>query len=60
MTRYPNIRIWLAGDLNLSNIDWENTCTQGSTYSLVLCDMVIDLLQEYGFTQVVNFPTTVD
>jgi len=31
-TKYPNIPIWLAGDLNLSNIDWENTCTQGSTY----------------------------
>ena len=56
-TTYPNIPIWLAGDLNLSNIDWENSCTQGSAYPLALCDTVFDFLQEYGFTQVVNFPT---
>jgi len=59
ITKYPNIPIWLADDLNLSNIDWENTCTQGSTYPLALCDTIIDFLQGYGFTQVVNFPTNI-
>jgi len=54
-TKYPNIPNWLAGDINSSNIDWENTCIQGSTYPLALYDTVIDFLQEYGFTQVVNF-----
>ena len=49
---YPNIPIWLVSDLNLPNIDWENTCIQGSAYPLVLCDTIVDFLQEYGFTQV--------
>ena len=57
---YSNIPIWLAGDLTLSNIDWENSCTQGSAYPLALCDTIFDFLQEYAFTQVVNFPTRVN
>ena len=36
---YPNIPIWLVGDLNLPNIDWENTCIQGSAYPLYFCVM---------------------
>ena len=54
---YPNVPTWLVGDLNLPNIDWVNNCTQGSSYPLILCETVLKFVQEYGFSQAVNFPT---
>ena len=44
------------GDLNLSNINWESCCITGNSYPLTLCNMMIDCIQECGFSQVINFP----
>ena len=54
---YPNIPIWITGDLNLSNINWENFSIQGTTYPTSLCDTSINFLHEFGFSQVANFAT---
>ena len=54
---YPNIPIWITGDLNLSNINWENYSIQGTAYPSSLCDTIINFLHEFGFSQVVNFAT---
>ena len=54
---YPNVPTWLVGDLNLPNIDWVNNCTQGSSYPLISCETILKFVQEYGFSQAVNFPT---
>ena len=38
---YTNTPIWIVGNLNLPNIDWENNI-QGGAYRHSLCDTVID------------------
>ena len=54
---YPNVPTWLVGDLNLPSIDWTNNCIKDSAYPFVLCDTVINFVQEYGFSQAIDFPT---
>ena len=54
---YLDIPIWIAGDLNLPNIDWENYCIVDNVYPVTICERLIDFMQEYGFSQTVNFPT---
>ena len=49
--------IWIAGDLNLPNINWDTSYISSSVYPSDLCDTVIDFVEEYGFTQTVNFAT---
>ena len=53
----PNSPIWIAGDVNLPNINWERHCTNGNAYTTAMCDLFLDFIQEYGFTQMVGFPT---
>jgi len=36
---HPSLPIWIAGDLNLPNIDWEVNHTNGSAYPSVLCEI---------------------
>ena len=54
---YPNSPIWLVGDLNLPNIDWEHYCIRNSTYPSSLCDALINFAHEYGFSQLVDLAT---
>jgi len=49
--------IWIAGDLNLPNINWNTNHISSSAYPSNLCDTVIDFVEEDGFTQTVNFAT---
>ena len=49
--------IWIAGDINLPNINWDLNSVVSSTFPLSLTKLFLDLLQEYGFTQIVDFPT---
>jgi len=57
---YPNVSTWFVGDLNLLSIDWKNNCTKDSAYPFVLCDTIINFVQEHGFSQAIDFPTRVD
>ena len=54
---YPNVPIWIAGDLNLPNINWNNTSIEGNSYPIPLCNVFLDFLNTFGFTQIVNFAT---
>jgi len=54
---HPNSPIWIAGDINLPNINWERHCISGNAYAVALCDLFLDFIQDYGFTQMVDFPT---
>ena len=56
-TTYQDSPTWIMGNLNLPNINWEGCCIIGNSYPLTLCRMVIDCIQECGFSQVINFPT---
>jgi len=52
-----NSPIWITGDIDLPNINWERHCVNGNAYSIALCELFLDLIQEHGFTQMVDFPT---
>ena len=54
---HPNSTIWIAGDLNLPNVNWSNWSVRGCNYSLSLCNLFTDLLISNGFTQLVDIPT---
>ena len=56
----PNEVIWLAGDLNLPNIDWNLYCTNGHNYHLQLCEKFIDTLLDHSLSQLVDSPTRKD
>ena len=49
--------IWLSGDFNLPDINWENNCfTPGGRYPAV-SKQVLELATELNLTQTVNKPT---
>ena len=54
---YPDSVIWIAGDLNLPNVCWNNWTVNDSTYPFVLCNLFIDLFVTHGFCQLVDSPT---
>jgi hypothetical protein len=53
----PNSHIWLAGDFNLGDINWETASTKPGSQSNRLCDQLIDISQDHGLTQIVDKPT---
>ena len=34
---YPDSPIWIAGDINLPNIDWQTSCINNNAYPACLC-----------------------
>lgn len=54
---YPHLPIWIAGDLNLPNIDWEINHINGSAYPSTLCELFLDFILEYGFIQSIKDAT---
>ena len=49
--------VWIAGDMNLPNVNWDLQCLNGNNYPALLCNIFLDLLNNHGMTQIVNFPT---
>ena len=49
--------VWLAGDLNLPNIDWNCNCVCSNNYPTQLCDTLINTMLDYNLSQLVDFPT---
>jgi len=43
-----NSTIWFGGD---PNINWTDNTIIGTNYSLTLCNTILDLLTNHGFTQ---------
>ena len=56
----PDHVIWIAGDINFSNIDWTSNSIRWPSYPTLLCDQILDLLDIHGLTQIVDFPTRVN
>ena len=54
---FPNDIIWIAGDFNLPDIDWNISCIAGSNYPLKINELSLDFTNTFGFSQLVNFPT---
>ena len=49
--------MWITGDFNLSNIDWNLNSVTSNTYPLDICNMLIDVLSVGDFSQLVTTPT---
>ena len=49
--------VWIAGDFNLGNIDWQNTSTKPNSQYPRVCEQLIDLVNDHGLTQMVDKPT---
>ena len=55
--KYIDDVMWITGDFNLSNIDWNLNSVTSNTYPLDICNMLIDVLSIGGFSQLVTTPT---
>ena len=52
-----NSIVWLAGDFNAPDINWESACIEtGSNYPTIQTNL-IDIIQDHGLSQVVMEPT---
>ena len=58
LTRIQPLGLWAILTYLLPDINWESCYIIGNSYPLTLCHMVIDCMQECGFSQVINFLTT--
>ena len=54
---YPRSAIYCAGDINLPDICWTSESFTSHTYPLEMNSAMLNLVNDCGFTQVVNFPT---
>ena len=49
--------MWITGDFNLPNIDWNLNSVTSNSYPLDICNMLIDVLSIGGFSQLVSTST---
>ena len=54
---HPNSVFWVAGDVNLPDINWQDNCIEGHQYSLNTNNVFIEVLNNNGLSQMVNTPT---
>ena len=50
----PGVPLWIAGDLNLPDITWEDNSITGHQYSKAINDLFIDLSSDMGLEEMVN------
>ena len=53
----PNSTIWLAGDLNLPDINWDRDTIVNHQYSIAINESYISCFNDAGLEQMVDFPT---
>jgi len=53
----PDSVVWIAGDANFPNIDWNSYSIIGYNYPTHLCETFLSFIQDCGLTQTVNFVT---
>jgi len=52
--------LWLGGDLNLPDIDWEKNCVSGNRYPKSVSQLFLDKVNDIGTQQMVTEPTRGD
>jgi len=55
--KYKDSTIWITGDFNLPNIDWNSISVVNNVYPLDICNPLIDVFNLGEFSQMVNIPT---
>ncbi|CAC5391834.1 unnamed protein product [Mytilus coruscus] len=58
--KFKNSTFWISGDLNLPDIDWPSMTIEGKMYPKEMNEIFLDLLNNLGLDQLVNFPTRKD
>ena len=53
---HPSSTVWIAGDVNLPDINWSSHCVTGHGYSLNLNNIFLNFLDSNGLTQTVESP----
>ena len=59
-SRFKDHIIWLGGDTNLPDIDWNTDTITGHNYLVSINKAYIDTFNHIGCEQMVNFPTRVN
>ena len=54
---YPNVTIWIAGDVNLPDINWHNNTIISNRYNLAINSKFLDLLSNHSLSQIIDFLT---
>jgi len=54
---HPNAVLWIGGDINLPDINWEDNFVEGHAYPMLFNNTFIDFLNNNGLLQMVNSPT---
>ena len=49
--------IWIGGDFNLAGIDWNNLTTLPSSPNTKICSALIETINDFSLSQVVDLPT---
>ena len=57
---YKNSTIWIGGDFNLPDIDWKTNSLVSHNYPIPISKSILDMIQDLGAEQMVDFPTRKD
>ena len=49
--------LWLGGDFNLADIDWENECTVPQAANAIQCSQLLSVVEDAFLDQIVSTPT---
>ena len=55
--KFSNMPIWIGGDMNLPDIEWETEQLTTNQYTQSISYSFLDTLANTGLQQIVNFPT---
>lgn len=58
--KFPTATIWLSGDFNLPDINWQTESIERHQYPLSINQCFLKLFHDLGLTQIVDFPTRFD
>ena len=59
-TKYDRSVLWLGGDLNLPDIDWQSESIRGNRYSAPINNSFLDTIRDCNLEQIVDFNTRLE
>ena len=55
--RFKNNTMWVGGDTNLPDINWQKECIVSNNYTKCINQIFLDTLKDIAYQQIVDFPT---
>ena len=49
--------VWIAGDFNLGDIDWQSSSIKPCCQHAPICEQLIEMANDHGLSQIVDKPT---